>query len=351
MTIYDLSNDRYNTHYVKFVGPRPTELPLGTGSKMFTPNQLYLISDLAVSAATSADVSLYITQGLLVEVVANSSTVTSAVAADGTAISFSYASPKTFTFVGGATGVAPTGTTGVIVSYSCNKNFPNGLSLNPTTGVISGTPTGLTGTASAAYTITALNAAGEAATAAITITVTGSNTPSLSYGGSPLTWAMGAATGATATANNATIFSIDKNLPTGLTLNTSTGVISGTPTGATGVAAADYTVTATNAGGYKTTAVCNIAVTGNNTPNFAMATPLVFSAAAGATSVAPSAVSNVAAYSISGNLPNALTFNAVTGVIAGTPTGSTAVAADFTITALSAAGYSTTQVVNITVNQ
>ena len=52
-------------------------------------------------------------------------------------------------------------------------------------------------------------------------------------------------------------YSVTPTLPTGLTLNTTTGVISGTPTAV--VAQSNYTVTATNTGG-TTTASLSIAV-------------------------------------------------------------------------------------------
>lgn len=54
-----------------------------------------------------------------------------------------------------------------------------------------------------------------------------------------------------------TLYSISPALPTGLTINSTTGVISGTPTVVS--AAANYTVTASNSGG-STTAIVNITV-------------------------------------------------------------------------------------------
>jgi hypothetical protein len=50
-----------------------------------------------------------------------------------------------------------------------------------------------------------------------------------------------------------TAYSVSPSLPGGLSLSTSTGAISGTPTAV--VALANYTVTASNAGGSTTTAV------------------------------------------------------------------------------------------------
>lgn len=48
-------------------------------------------------------------------------------------------------------------------------------------------------------------------------------------------------------------YSVSPALPAGLTLNTSSGIISGTPT--TLAAAANYTITATNTGGSTTASV------------------------------------------------------------------------------------------------
>ena len=64
---------------------------------------------------------------------------------------------------------SPTSSGSPVVSYSVSPGLPAGLSLNTSTGVITGTPT--TATAQANYTVTATNAAGSAA-ATLTITVT-----------------------------------------------------------------------------------------------------------------------------------------------------------------------------------
>ena len=118
-------------------------------------------------------------------------------------------------------------------------SLPAGLTLNSATGVISGTPTagGII-----PFTITLTDATPVQATAALTINVLGITTTSLpdgtvgtaysqtlqtAGGGPPLTWAVASGT-----------------LPAGLTLSTSAGTISGTPTiagSSTFIVSASYT--------------------------------------------------------------------------------------------------------------
>jgi hypothetical protein len=92
-----------------------------------------------------------------------------------------------------------------------------------------------------------------------------SNPPaSLTYSSNPATYCTGVAiTNNSPTSNGGAVvsYSVSPSLPAGLMLNTGTGVISGTPTVAS--AAANYTVTATNACG-STNAAVNIATVANN---------------------------------------------------------------------------------------
>ena len=85
--------------------------------------------------------------------------------------SLTYAT-STATYVAGTaiTPNSPTASGGVIDSYAVSPSLPTGLSLDIKTGIISGTPTKVTTTAS--YTVTATNATGST-TASLSITVTG----------------------------------------------------------------------------------------------------------------------------------------------------------------------------------
>jgi len=160
----------------------------------------------------------------------------------------SYSSnPATYTKDTAITSNTPTNTGGAVVSYAVSPALPAGLTLNTSTGVISGTPTTLT--AAANYTITATNSGGST-DASVSIAVNDIAPSALTYFSNPVTYAKDTAiTNNTPSSSGGAVvfYAVSPALPTGLTLNTSSGIISGTPT--TLIAAADYTVTATNTGG------------------------------------------------------------------------------------------------------
>jgi autotransporter-associated beta strand protein len=239
-------------------------------------------------------------------------------------------------------------TTGIpAVTYSVSPALPTGLSINSTTGAITGTPT--VATAATNYTVTATNSCGNT-TSVINITV--NIAPAgLTYGAASPAYCVG-----TAVTNNATLattgvpavtYSVSPALPTGLSINSTTGAITGTPTVAT--AAANYTVTATNSCG-STTDVINITV--NIAPaglTYDAASP-VYCAGTAVTNNVTLATTGVPAvtYSVSPALPTGLSINSTTGAITGTPTVATA-AANYTVTATNSCG-NTTSVINMMVN-
>ncbi len=141
----------------------------------------------------------------------------------------------------------PSSSGGVIVSYSVSPDLPTGLTLNTSTGMISGTPTAVT--PQGTYAVTATNSAGST-TVSLVITVNDAAPSNLTYSSNPAVWPKGyAITNNMPSSSGGAIvsYSVSPDLPAGLTLNTSTGVISGTPTAIT--PQATYTVTATNSGG------------------------------------------------------------------------------------------------------
>ena len=259
--------------------------------------------------------------------------------------------PAVYTVGTPITANCPSCSGGAVASYSVSPALPLGLSLNPATGVISGTPVAVT--ASAAYTFTATNSAGDA-TDAINITVNAAVVaPSnLTYAVNPATYTVGTAITAntpSSSGGDVTAYSVSPALPLGLSLNTSTGAISGIPT--TVDAAATYTVTASNSAGQATAGLnitVNAAVVAPSNLTYAV-NPATYTVGTAITANTPSSSGgDVTAYSVSPALPAGLSLNTNTGVISGTPTTATSTAT-YTITASNSAG-STTAGLKITVN-
>lgn len=151
--------------------------------------------------------------------------------------------PANTTTVGSAYEFTPTVEDATSIT-STGNNLPPGLNLNPTTGILSGTPT-TAGTYSGII-ITATNANGSASLPAFTITV---NPPAPTISGTPSTTAtVGTSYAFTPTSTNAASFANTGNsLPAGLSINPTTGVVSGTPT--TAGTFNNIIITATNVSG------------------------------------------------------------------------------------------------------
>ena len=156
--------------------------------------------------------------------------------------------------------------------------------------------------------------------------------------------------GVVITANNPTStggavasYSVSPALPAGLSLSTSTGIISGTPTAA--AATTTYTVTATNAGG-TTTVVLTITV---NAALSYVPSSEVYTAGTPITPLGP-VVAGAAGtvYSVLPALPAALALDPATGIISGTPSTATPTQS-YTVTATNT-GVSGTAILSITVN-
>ena len=144
-----------------------------------------------------------------------------------------------------------------------------------------------------------------------------------------------------------TSYSVSPALPAGLSLSTSTGIISGTPTVAT--ATASYTVTASNSTG-STTASLSITVNVAAPAGLAYTTgTAVYTVGTPIPANSPASTGGaVTSYSVNPALPAGLTLSTSTGVISGTPAAVTATAS-YTVTASNATG-STTATLTITVN-
>ena len=259
----------------------------------------------------------------------------------------SYASPVTYTVGTQITDNTPSNDGGAITSYAVSPALPSGLDLNTSTGVISGTPSAAS--TATDYTVTGTNSRGKhelrrqhhgesnAASALEPLL----RQPGLLCHGSPISPNQPSVSGGAVDT-----YAVSPALPAGLSLSTSTGDITGTPTTVT--AAADYTVTATNGAG-STNAVVNIEVvlgapsnlTYSNNPSIAYVNQQI-------QQMAPSSQGGaVASYSVSPALPTGITLDTSTGVISGTPTTQQGFI-NYTVTATNSAG-STNATVSIVV--
>ena len=158
----------------------------------------------------------------------------------------SYSSSTLNLTVGTAmTSLSPT-VTGIVTSYSVSPAFPGGLSLNSSTGVISGTPT--SAQSAIGYVITASNTGGSS-TFLVNIAVNNISPSNLRYRSSSMSLTLGSPIEPLipVVTGDVLSYSIIPSLPSGLIFNSSTGVISGTPTLAQ--SSVNYTVTASNNSG------------------------------------------------------------------------------------------------------
>ena len=256
-------------------------------------------------------------------------------------------SPSTNIYVVGTaiSTLTPSNTGGIVVSYAVSPSLPAGLSLNTSTGVISGTPTAVTATAT--YTVTATNTGGSSS-ATLTLTVN-PQLPAISYSPSTNSYPINTAITSLTPANTggaASSWSISPALPAGLSFDTTTGIISGTPTTVT--ATATYTVTATNVTGSATTTVT---ITVTPQPPVIVYSPSanIYVINTAITNWSPTNTGGTStSWSISPSLPAGLSFDTTTGTISGTPTALSAITT-YTVTATNAGG-SCSATIKITVN-
>ena len=249
--------------------------------------------------------------------------------------------------------VAASGT--VTYANASGRNIPGGT-VNPSTGVISGTPT--FADQRRRYTITATDSSTPPQSATFTIDLSVSEAmtfASASLADQTLTvgTAMTSLNPPTLRNSDGVVrYTVSPNIPNGLAVSNASGVISGTPTAAQTLTT--YTITATDSTAptpQTDSFTVNIKVNPATAMAFSGTKPNQVLAAGTAASISALALSNsvgTVTYSVSPALPTGLSMSTTTGDITGTPTADSA-STSYTIAVTDSNGQSASYSFNIQV--
>ena len=242
--------------------------------------------------------------------------------------------------------------TGGTAPYSWSATgLPAGLSINPSTGAIGGTPMTTVTNTPVTFKVTDSSTPALTATATSTLTITALltiTTTSLNNG------VVGTAYSQTLIATGGTgayTWQLTSGtLPPGLTLNAATGVIGGIPTAGVTATPLTFKVTDSSTPALTATATSTLTIAAQLTITTVSLNNGVVNAAYSQTLIATGGTGAYTWQLTSGTLPSGLTLNAATGVIGGIPTAAvTATPLTFKVTDSSTSPQSTTASFTLTI--
>jgi N-acetylneuraminic acid mutarotase len=247
------------------------------------------------------------------------------------------------TFTVGTAGLFTVTATGFPAStFSETGALPSGVILSAA-GVLSGTPSGNTG-GTYPITITAANGVLPNATQSFTLTVNQAPAITSANSASFIVNQAGSFT-VTATGFPAPTFSETGALPAGITLNPTTGVLSGTAT-ATG----NFPITLTASNGVLPNATQNFTLTIGQPPAIISANNTAFTVSTPSSFTVTATGFPAPTFTETGTLPSGVTLTSV-GVLSGTPALGTVGTYPITITASNGVGTNATQNFTLTINK
>jgi len=224
--------------------------------------------------------------------------------------------------------------------------LPTGISYNPTTGILSGTPQqGAGGTYNLQF--TPANLAGNGLTQDFTLVV--DQAPTFTSGNTTI-FTVGNAGSFTVSVvgTPASTFSEMGPLPTGVSFNSTTGVLSGTPQTGTG---GSYTLAISASNGVTPVATQTFTLIVNEVPQITSANGTTFTVGTTGTFQVTANGYPAATFTESGTLPIGVTFNSSTGVLTGTPLVNTAGIYTLQFTPTNSAGTGLMQTFTLIVDQ
>jgi putative Ig domain-containing protein len=225
--------------------------------------------------------------------------------------------------------LAATGGTAPYTWSLTSGSLPAGLTLNASTGAITGTPTVTANATPLTFTATDSSSPAQTASANLTLTISPSATGALTITTTALpNGQVGTAYTATLTATGGTTpytwALTGGTLPAGLTLSATTGAIAGTPTATANNTPLSFSVTDSSSPAQSKSVSLTLYISSSGANTLAITSSALPNGQDGnAYSATLAATGGTAPYTwsvASGTLPAGLTLNATTGAITGTPT-------------------------------